>query len=179
MISLQILMLSPLKMSLAFEIIRYATMVYLSVEFYWRWIHRFFLTDTEQPSRKYFLSDDDEYDESYARVPEGAVYIEEWINNDGDKLCYVQYEGEEIVQHKNPFHHKKAKCPWLAITDEETDIELTRTFNRFLIPGNKILLDIVEKLIHITDNTRLMYIDSATLEVKKFPGNGILIEEDE
>jgi hypothetical protein len=165
-------------MSLAFEIIRYMTMVFVTVQFYWKWVHAFCSPNNGKgPSRKFFLSDDDDYDDSYSRVPEDAVYVEEWVDDDGNKLCYVQYEGEEIVEHSNPFE-KKARRPWLTIGDEDTDIELTQTFNRYLVPGNVIRLDLVQKLIHITENTRLMYIESGTLEVKKFPGDGILIEED-
>jgi hypothetical protein len=165
-------------MSLLFEIVRYITLAYMTVEHYWKVLRRFWNNEVKQPVRKYFLSDDHEYDDSYTRVPEDSIYIEEWVDEDGNKLCYIQYEGEEIASHSDPFV-KKATRPWLYITDEDTDIELTRTFNRFLVPGNKIQLDLVEKLIHITETTRLVYIDSKTLELKKFPGEGILIENDE
>ena len=127
--------------------------------------------------QRYFLSDDDEYDDSYTRVPEGAVFIEEWVDEDGNKLCYVQYEGEEIKDDQNPFE-LKAQCPWVWIGDQTSEIDLTRTFNKFLIPGNVIRLDLVEKLIHITEKTNLVYVERGTFETKKFPGEGILIEED-
>jgi hypothetical protein len=130
------------------------------------------------PTRRYFLSDDDEYDSFYTRVPEDAVFIEEWVDAQGTKLCYVLYEGEEIVDNGDPFE-LKARSPWVWVGDKETEIDLTRTFNKFLVPGNVIRLDLVEKLIHITDKTDLVYVESGTFETKKFPGDGILIEENE
>ena len=163
-------------MSLFFEILRYMTLAYNTILKWWQWF-----PVVDEPSNKYFLSDDDEYDEFYTRVPEGAVYIEEWTNKKGEKLCYVQYEGEELEGHANPFTLalKKARRPWVWIGDENTEIDLTRTFNKFLIPNNVIELALVEKLIRITENTKLIYVDAKTLEIKKFPGDGILIEEDE
>lgn len=176
MISRQILTLSLLRMSFLFECLRYATNVYNFLYSYWTLAQMWY--SPPKPTRRYFLSDDDEYDESYLRVPEGAVFIEEWVNEEGNKLCYILYEGEEIVENENPFH-LKARSPWVWVGDKETEIDLTRTFNKFLIPGNVIRLDLVQKLIHITENTDLVYIESGTFETKKFPGDGILIEENE
>ncbi len=168
-------------MSFVFECLRYATTVYNFLYSYWTLVRTWY--SPPKATRRYFLSDYDEYDESYTRVPEGAVYIEEWMNEQGTKLCYVRYEGYELdsEEHANPFtvQLKPARSPWIWIGDEETEIDLTRTFNKFLIPGNVIRLDLVEKLIHITETTNLVYIEAGTFETKKFPGDGILIEEDE
>lgn len=173
MIFLQTPMPSPLNMDILFECLRYGTMLY-------NFLARFYTPPT--PVRRYFLSDDDEYDISYTRVPEGAVYIEEWVKED-KRLCYVQYEGEELDPdgHADPFTLavNPARCPWVWVGDKETEIDLTKTFNKFLIPNNVIRLDLVQKLIHITEYTNLVYIDAKTFEVRKFPGDGILIEEDE
>lgn len=159
-------------MNYLFECLRYGTTLYNFVR---KWYN------PPTPVRRYFLSDDDEYDPSYTRVPEGAVYIEEWANAEGHKLCYVRYEGDELYPEpdEDPFTVVKARCPWVWVGDKETEIDLTRTFNKFLIPGNVIQLDLVQKLIQITEHTDLVYIDAKTFEVKKFPGEGILIEEDE
>lgn len=160
-------------MSLIFECLRYATRVY---SFLWNFLRAWY--SPPMPTRRYFLSDDDEYDSFYTRVPEDAVFIEEWVDAQGTKLCYVLYEGEEIVDNGDPFE-LKARSPWVWVGDKETEIDLTRTFNKFLVPGNVIRLDLVEKLIHITDKTDLVYVESGTFETKKFPGDGILIEENE
>lgn len=160
-------------MNYLFECLRYGTTLY-------NFLRKWYAPPT--PVRRYFLSDDDEYNESYTRVPEGAVYIEEWMNKEGQKLCYIRYEGEELdaEPYPDPFvPEMKARCPWVWVGDKETEIDLTRTFNKFLIPGNVIQLDLVQKLIQITEHTNLVYIDAKTFEVHKFPGDGILIEEDE
>ena len=166
-------------MNFLFEIIRYATIVYNTLEAYWNWL----CYPYETPTRMYFLSDDYDYDTSYKYVPENTVFIEEWVNNKGERLCYVRYEGEEIWHegHMNPFKLSipRAECPWIWIGDKETELELTQAFRKFLIPSNVIRLDLVEKLIHITEDTELVYIDAKTFEVKKFPGDGILIEQNE
>lgn len=128
-------------------------------------------------SRAYFLSDDHEFDSSYRRVPEDAVYIEEWTNDQGVKKCYVQYEGEILLDHASPFE-LRARCPWIWVGDKDTEIDLTRTFHKFLVPGNCIEIDLVTKLIHLTPTSNLIYIDAKTFEERKFPGDGIVIEED-
>lgn len=160
-------------MNFLFECLRYGTFLYKLAS---RWY-----SPPKESVRKYFLSDDDEYDESYTRVPEGAVFIQEWTNINGKKLCYIQYEGEEIVDYESPFSFDlMAQSPWIWIGDKETEIDLTKTFNKFLVPGNIIRIDLVEKLIQINENTDLIYIDSKSFEPKKFPGEGILIKgEDE
>jgi hypothetical protein len=161
-----------------FEIIRLFTSLSTFVYFYWLY---FFSPSTSNNTyeRAYFLSDTDEYDESYTRVPEGAVYIEEWVDKEsGEKLCYVHYEGEDILVHENPFQLPRAKCPWTWIGDMNSEIDLTKTFKRYLIPGNRIELDLVMKLIHITEFTNLQYL-TAEMNFENFPGDGILIESNE
>lgn len=159
-------------MNFLFEIIRYVTMAYnYSTSFFrsmlgWRKVHKV---------RHYFLSDDHDWDIGYVRVPEDAVYVQEWTNSEGQKKCHVRYEGEDIVTLPSPWE-QEAKCPWLWIGDKHTEIELTRTFSKYLVVGNRIELALVLKLMRITDETELIYIDSKTFEEKKFPGEGILID---
>lgn len=111
------------------------------------------------------------------RVPEDCVYIEEWINSTGQKKCVVLYEGEEIPTEwtHTPFD-VSAKCPWLWVGDKESEIDLTRTFEKYLVVGNVITYDLVSQLIRITDRTDLTYIDATTFEILKFPGGGITIK---
>ncbi len=166
--------------TILFEILRYATMAWNTCVSLGNWVW-WGSVDTEKnvPTRRYFLSDEYEFDESYTRVPEDAVYIEEWTSQSGIKKCRVLYEGDEIpyTWSTNP-HTLTAKCPWVWVGEKNTEIDLTRTFNKFLVPGNWIRLDLVEKLIQIVDNTELIYIATETFESVKFPGTGILIEED-
>ena len=174
----------PLKMmssaffrTMAYECLRYATMAYNTVRGYWnKIVDWYYYTPLVEPNRRYFLSDTHTFNESYLKVPPGAVYVEEWIKN-GDKKCVVRYENDVIpaLWIRTPFD-QHARCPWLWVGDKETEIDLTRTFNKFLVPGNHILLDLVEKLIQINEKTNLVYIESGTFRELKFPGEGLLIK---
>lgn len=160
-----------------FEVIRYATMAYNSALRVWNW---FWYPELDlKPHNRYFLSDTYAFDETFDRVPEDSVYIETWVR-DGEKKCVVLYEGEEIPHtwSRSPFQ-TRPRCPWIWVGDRDTDIDLTRTFNKFLVVGNRITLDLVLKLIQITDRTNLVYIESKSFNELKFPGSGILIEADD
>lgn len=162
-----------------FEVLRWVTFVYSTLAKTWGGLwdapHPLLTTG---PTKIYFLSETDEYDESYTRVPEDAVYMEEW-EQEGEKKVVVRYEGEEIPTSwdVSPFT-QSAKCPWIWVGDKTTEIDLTKTFGKFLVPGNRITMDLVLKLIQVTDDTSLMYIDAKTFNEEKFPGDGILIEAD-
>ena len=132
-----------------------------------------------RPSKQYYLSDDHtEFDPSDTRVPEDCVYVEEWVDENGHKKCVVRYEGEDIPTSWSEVPTARhAKCPWIWVGDRETEIDLTKTFNKFLVVGNVINLDLVLKLIQINERTNLIYIESGTFKEIKFPGDGITIEE--
>ena len=115
--------------------------------------------------------------DGYDTVPEDSVYVEEWVRGE-TKRCVVKYEGEKIptTWTSTPFD-TNARTPWVWVGDRDTEIDLTRTFNKFLVVGNVITLDLVLKLIQVTDRTNLIYIESGTFRELKFPGDGITIEE--
>lgn len=142
-----------------------------------------YATDEVHPMDIYFLTRDGG-DEvvlpSETIVPEGFVYIEEWADTKGHKKMIVKYEGEEIPKEwkKSPFDLPHAKCPWVWVGDKETEIDLTRTFDRFLVPGNVLKEELVSRLIKITDRTNLIYIETRTFNQVKFPGDGITITAD-
>lgn len=135
------------------------------------------LQDTTRPTRQYFLSDDYEFDESFDTVPEDSVYIEEWVK-EGETKKVVRYEGEPIPKEwaENPHDVPTPPCPWVWVGDKETEVDLTRTFQKFLVPGNKILLDLVLKLIQVNERTHLIYVDALTFEEHEFPGDGVTID---
>jgi hypothetical protein len=138
-------------------------------------------TDVLRPTTRYYLSEQHvEFDESDTRVPEDCVYVEEWVAPNGTKKCVVRYEGEDIPKEweVSPLD-LHVECPWLWVGDRETEIDLTRTFNKFLVPGNRITLDLVLALIQITDRTNLIYIEKGTFKEVKFPGDGITIKSDD
>jgi hypothetical protein len=127
------------------------------------------------PHTRYFLSDSRQV--TGLRVPENSIYVEDWVENNV-KRCIVRYPDEEIPMQwtTTPFE-KIPRTPWVWVGDRETEIDLTRTFNRFLVVGNRITTDLVKKLIQVTPKTRLVYIESGTFKELDFPGDGLTIEE--
>lgn len=113
----------------------------------------------------------------YLTVPEGNVYIEEWRRGD-IKKCVIRYEGETVPRTwtESPFD-KIPRSPWVWVGDRETEIDLTRTFNKFLVVGNKITKELVHHYVRVTPKTRLMYIEAGTFKELEFPGEGITIAE--
>jgi hypothetical protein len=130
-----------------------------------------------RPHRRYFLGSESESPEQFMEVPAGKLYVEEWVHND-TKRCAVRYPGEEIPKawRQTPFC-KHPKTPWVWVGDRETEIDLTRTFNKFLVVGNVIKMDLVSKLIQVNERSNLLYIESGTFKELKFPGDGITIVE--
>lgn len=130
-----------------------------------------------RPQSVYFLGSETESPSTFMEVPEGKIYIEEWIHND-TKRCVVRYAGEEIPKawRQTPFC-RHPKTPWVWVGDRETEIDLTRTFNKFLVVGNVIKMDLVNKLIQVNQRSNLLYIESGTFKELKFPGDGITIVE--
>ena len=163
----------------AFESLRYATMAWTYVvdlwDSFWDW---YFWTPEVRPTRRYFLTPEGEHlcDDAIRVVPEQVVYVEEWLSN-GTKKCVVRYTGDPIpdLWEFSP-HVLSAKCPWIWVGDRNTEIDLTQTFAKFLVPGNRIKMELVEKLIRVTEHTHLVYIEYGSFEEKEFPGEGLLIK---
>lgn len=130
-----------------------------------------------RPSAQYFLGFEGEDIEKYLTVPEKSIYLEEWRR--GDLKKYVVKYGGDIIPRtwtESPFD-KVARSPWLWVGDRETEIDLTRTFNKFLVVGNRITKELVHHYVRVTPKTRLMYIQARTFKELDFPGDGITIEE--
>lgn len=163
---------------LCMRLLQYISMLVIAAKNAWKNISppKIELPPT-RPDRVYFLGPDSETPSSFMEVPEGKIYIEEWIHED-TKRCVVRYPGEEIPKawRQTPFC-KHPKTPWVWVGDRETEIDLTRTFSRFLVVGNVIKPDLVSQLIQITERSNLLYIESGTFKELKFPGDGITIEE--
>lgn len=129
------------------------------------------------PTARYFINHPSIDLETYDIVPEGAIYIEEWVR-DTTKRCVVKYAGDVIPSSwtETPFD-KTPRTPWVWVGDREMEIDLTRTFKKFLVVGNKITSELVESLIRVTPKTKLMYIQAGTFKELNFPGDGLTIEE--
>lgn len=130
-----------------------------------------------RPTSRYFLGFRSEDLDKYLTVPENVVYVEEWVAG-GNKKLVVRYGGEIIPRSwtESPLT-KPARCPWVWVGDRETEIDLTRTFDKFLVVGNRITSDLVKEFICLTPRTKLMYIQAGTFKELEFPGDGITIEE--
>ena len=115
--------------------------------------------------------------DTHLTVPTDAVYVEEWLH-EGTPKCVVKYSGETIPRTwtESPVS-KNARTPWIWVGDRETEIDLTRTFNKFVVVGNRITSTLTSNLIRMTPTTHLMYIESGTFKVLEFPGDGITIED--
>jgi hypothetical protein len=129
------------------------------------------------PSSRYFLGYPSLDIETHLTVPTDAVYVEEWLQED-TKKCVVKYSGESIPRTwtESPVS-KNARTPWIWVGDRDTEIDLTRTFNKFVVVGNRITSTLASNLIRMTPTTHLMYIESGTFKVLEFPGDGITIED--
>lgn len=163
-------------LSILMRVLQFVSLAYVTAR--GAWARRFpSLEDTASPTARYFLESTSETPETFERVPEGQVYVEEWVRDDV-KRCVVRYGGEEIPKTwtTTPFD-LNPKTPWVWVGDRETEIDLTRTFNRFLVVGNVITMELVLKLIKVTERTQLIYIESGTFKELKFPGDGITISE--
>jgi hypothetical protein len=131
--------------------------------------------DTIRPHRQYYMTTTKlEFQPSHEVVPDDCVYLEEWVRN-GRKLCVVKYSGETIpdLWKESPFD-RNARCPWIWVGDRKTETDLTRAFNKFLVVGNMIANELIERL---TSDTDIFYIESGTFNELKFPEEGLVIEE--
>jgi hypothetical protein len=163
--------------TLVMRLLHYLSALLILAKNAWKTYNPPLIEQVSQPHRRYFLGAESELPENMTHVPEGKVYIEEWIHND-TKKSVVRYAGEEIPSTwaASPFA-KHPKSPWIWVGDRETEIDLTRTFNKFLVVGNVIKLELVSKLIQVNERSNLLYIESGTFKELKFPGEGITIVE--
>ena len=155
-------------------LLQYISAMVIAAKNAWRSYNPQPIQDVTQPHRRFFLGEDSGGSDTATVVPEGKIYIEEWVQND-TKRSVVRYGGEEIKP-TNPFT-KHPKTPWVWVGDRETEIDLTRTFNKYLVVGNVIKMELVNKLIQVNDRSNLLYIESGTFKELKFPGDGITIVE--
>jgi hypothetical protein len=122
---------------------------------------------------RYLISKTDEYDDDMTRVPEGAVFVEEYVR-DGITKRRVLYEGDEITPYlSDPF--RAAKCPWIWIGDKVSEVDLTYALGKYMVPGNVIDIDLLLTMINTDRFTEIVYIDARSLEEVKFPDDGITI----
>jgi len=114
------------------------------------------------------------FDSSMTHVPEGCIYTEEWYDSHGNNRIKLLYSGAEIPHRweHTPFE-KEPLRPWVWVGNPETETDLTRVFDKYLVVGNHITQELVE---HILPGRKLAYMDK-TFKQLDFPGDGITIEE--
>jgi hypothetical protein len=114
------------------------------------------------------------FDSSMTHVPEGCIYTEEWYDSHGNNRIKLLQAGEEIPHRweHTPFE-KEPLRPWVWVGNPETETDLTRAFDKYLVVGNHITQELVE---HILPGRKLAYMDK-TFKQLDFPGDGITIEE--
>jgi hypothetical protein len=165
----------------SFEILRVITITTNVTYSYWTQFWNWYIHPDDSikngPTMRYLLSDGIDLVPEMDVVPKNTVYVEEWYHATGEKRCIVRYEGEKIpTQWVGTPWTLSAKCPWVWVGDRDTEMDLTRTFNRYLVVGNHIRPALVEKLIHVNEHTNFVYIETGTFNELKFPGDGILIK---
>lgn len=151
--------------TLAFEVLRYGTMVYTYAS---SWAS--YLNAPESPETRYFLGDTEEVYTDQTIVPEGEIFVSQWTSLDGNTKTYVRYAGESIpASFPSPFD-TTTQTPWSSIFDEEYNV--ITLFDVFVVRGNVIRPELVKALY---PNHTLTYLDRS-LNTHEFPGESITIE---
>lgn len=161
-------------------VFKYLTKAYTTISSVWTQFWSWWEEDsTLKPYRQFFLNKHHlAFEPSYTEVPAETIYVEEWKWL-GESLLRIRYPGEHIPRawFHNPFE-QRVKQPWIYVGDKTTELDLTRTFNRFLVVGNIIRQELIDHLI-TDEDSELIYIAPRTFEQLKFPGEGIRIEHDD
>jgi hypothetical protein len=115
-------------------------------------------------------------DTSLSYVPEDTIHIEQWYRNDGEMKRYVTYSTEPIEFYQDdPF--APVKTPWLWIGNPKDDsLDVTHEMKPYIVAGNLILPELIERVTGIEEPH---YMDVRSLQIVKFPAEGIRLERDE
>jgi hypothetical protein len=130
-------------------------------------------TDRGVIARKYLMGEYSEYDEDMTHVPEGCIYVEEWVKGNQMRRRIV-YELEEITPYiGNPFDPVRRRWTWIG--DVSTDVDITAAVEKYLMPGNEIRLDLLLMFLNCHDDMEIRYVDPASGEELLFPNSGVSI----
>jgi hypothetical protein len=110
-----------------------------------------------------------------------TIFIEKitFIKNDDFLHKYKIWYEEQLymkltLSQKKFLVKQKINCPWIWIGENDND--MTQVLEEFLLDGNKIKLELLNKLF--PDIKKWSYVCSKTLEIKEFPVEGIQIKHD-
>jgi hypothetical protein len=130
-------------------------------------------TDRGVIARKYLMGEYSGYDEDMTHVPEGCIYVEEWVKGNQMRRRIV-YELEEITPYiGNPFDPVRRRWTWIG--DVSTDVDITAAVEKYVMPGNEIRLDLVLMFLNCHDDMEIRYVDPASGEELLFPNSGVSI----
>jgi hypothetical protein len=131
-------------------------------------------TDRGVIRRKYLMGEYSDYDEDMTHVPEGCIYVEEWVKGNQVRRRII-YELEEITPYiGNPFDPIRRRWTWIG--DASTDVDITAAVDKYLMPGNEIRLDLLLMFLNCHDDMEIRYADSASGEEVLFPNCGVSIK---
>jgi hypothetical protein len=132
-------------------------------------------TDRGIITRKYLMGEYSGYDEDMTHVPEGCIYVEEWVKGNQVRRRIV-YELEEITPYiGNPFDPIHRRWTWIG--DVSTDVDITAAIDKFLMPGNDIRLDLLLMFLNCHEDMEIRYVDPASGEEVLFPNSGVSINK--
>lgn len=158
---------------IAFQTLQIAARIWMSIE---SWIN--YLAEAWESYsnrhifRHYFVRTDGvEFEQAMTRVPKDALYFSEVAPG----KFRVLYEDDEVEPYAGD-PDAPVRVPWLWIGHAPSETDLTRTVQKYVIPGNFILLDLLEYLLGRPVDDGFMYMDAKTMELRKFPVEGIRIE---
>jgi len=130
-------------------------------------------TDRGVIARKYLMGEYSGYDEDMTHVPEGCIYVEEWVKGNQMRRRIV-YELEEITPYiGNPFDPVRRRWTWIG--DVSTDVDITAAVEKYVMPGNEIRLDLLLMFLNCHDDMEIRYVDPASGEELLFPNSGVSI----
>ena len=141
-----------------------------------KFIEWYFVPPKQNNVSYYILSDEYDQDEvdDMKRVPEDAIFIEEW-EKDGVKKCNLFYDSDIIERNQFDPFAQEPYVPWIWIGDKKTEVDLTAAMQKYMVVGNIIALDLILHMIQVHHDTEIVYIDARTLEEVKFPAKGVSI----
>ena len=130
-------------------------------------------TDRGVIARKYLMGEYSGYDEDMTHVPEGCIYVEEWVKGNQMRRRIV-YELEEITPYiGNPFDPVRRRWTWIG--DVSTEVDITAAVEKYVMPGNEIRLDLLLMFLNCHDDMEIRYVDPASGEELLFPNSGVSI----
>ena len=104
--------------------------------------------------------------------------VETWNNGDSLKT-WIQYSGETIVGHYDPFEIRaRAPWAWFGYRLPSGDmIDLTGELSEFVLPGNVVKPELIHSYYPKSRFGTLVYVDSETFVVNELSSMGLTIAD--